>query len=223
VKIIDRKVYCFWTGRNPLSQNRLDGLESMRKNIGVPIEFLDWHGWYRMILPNAPLHQGFQYLSCVHKAGYLRCYFMHHFGGGYADIKHYTTQNNWGQCFSILNTFPKIEVIGQPEIMDGSPIKDFNHTHIIPKLISNGFFICRDHTDFTTAWYNRLMERMDYYLPHLREHPATMPYGGDGYPVPWAALLGEIVHLTVMEERDKNPEAVCSALQTGWDNTKDYR
>ena len=27
---------------------------------------------------------------CVHKADYLRCYFMHHFGGGYADIKHYT-------------------------------------------------------------------------------------------------------------------------------------
>lgn len=34
-----------------------------------------------------PLHEAFSYLSLTHKADYLRCYFMHYFGGGYTDIK----------------------------------------------------------------------------------------------------------------------------------------
>jgi hypothetical protein len=40
------------------------------------------------ILPDHPLHEGFEYLSGVHKSDYLRSYLMNFYGGGYSDIKH---------------------------------------------------------------------------------------------------------------------------------------
>ena len=209
-----------------MSPQRAACLESMKKNIRVPIEFLGWKDWAERILPEAPLHPGFRYLSCNHKADYLRCYFMHHFGGGYADIKHYTSQNNWDVCFDIMNALPQIQVIGVPEIMGGSSIGEYNNVWIIQKLLSNGWFICRSRSNFTSAWYARLMCQMDKYLPSLMRHPAIKPMsreGQDGYPVPWAAMQGEIFHKTIMDFRKKNPESICSALQTGCEMGIPYR
>lgn len=40
------------------------------------------------ILKDAPLHPSYSFLSGVHRSDYLRCYLMHHYGGGYSDIKH---------------------------------------------------------------------------------------------------------------------------------------
>ena len=34
------------------------------------------------------LHPAYTYLSFTHRADYLRCYFMHHYGGSYSDIKY---------------------------------------------------------------------------------------------------------------------------------------
>ena len=46
---VDEKIYCFWTDDNPLTPNRLKGLETMKDNLGIKIEFLDknmidWRG-----------------------------------------------------------------------------------------------------------------------------------------------------------------------------------
>ena len=40
------------------------------------------------VLPDAPLHKGYEYLTTMQKVDYTRGYFMHFYGGGYADIKH---------------------------------------------------------------------------------------------------------------------------------------
>ena len=112
---VDEKIYCFWTDDNPLTPNRLKGIETMRENLGVQLEFLDKNGIEERILPDDQLHPGYKYLSSVHKSDYLRCYFMHHFGGGYADIKLYSKDNNWRECFSLINSNKDIEVIGKAE------------------------------------------------------------------------------------------------------------
>ena len=220
---VEKKVYCFWTGRNAIPPQRGACLDTMYKNIGVPVEMIDWRVLPRYVLPEAPLHEGFRYLSCNHKSDYLRCYFCHFYGGGYSDIKWYVPQNNWKLCFDIINHFPQIEVIGQAERIGGSPIKDFNLPDNLPKMLANCYFICRPRSEFTQAWYNRLQGRMDVFLPMLRDNPATEPFGGPNYRVPWASLMGEIFHETIMEFRSKKPEAVCSALMTGCDMTKRWR
>ena len=222
--LIPRKIWCFWTGRNEMSSARAECLASMRENCGVPVEFMTWRQWLSRILPEDPLHKGFKYLSCIHKSDYLRCYFMHHFGGGYSDIKHIKKENNWRLCFDIMDAFPQIQVIGQPEIMGGSPVNEFSSPESIASLISVCYFVCRPHSEFTTAWYGRMMELMDKFLPVLENHPATDVFGqNEGYPIPWAALLGEPFHRTVMDFRSKNPDAVSSALQSGRDITKPWR
>ena len=48
------------------------------------------------IVKDDPLPEAYNYLSLVHKADYLRTYFMYHYGGGYADIKRY--QHSWKEA-----------------------------------------------------------------------------------------------------------------------------
>jgi len=220
---VEEKIYCFWTGENPITPNRLNGLKTMRENLGVEIEFLDKGGIEERILPEAPLHPAYKFLSCNHKSDYLRCYFMHHFGGGYADIKVYTKDNNWGQSFSLINTDKRIDIIGTHEVINGTPFGQFNNSIDREKLLGNGFFIVRKNTEFTTEWYDRVMDVLDKRLPELRQNPATEPFGGKGYPLRWAEVQGEIFHKLIMEMYDRNPEKFRNVLRTGWDNGKQYR
>jgi hypothetical protein len=38
---VDKRIYCFWTGDNPITENRIIGLDSMKQNLGVEIDFID--------------------------------------------------------------------------------------------------------------------------------------------------------------------------------------
>lgn len=47
-------------------------------------------------------------MSNVHKSDYLRSYFMNFYGGGYADVKIYSQDNNWRACFGMMNADSRI-------------------------------------------------------------------------------------------------------------------
>src|SRR3990172_6981039 len=113
-----RKVYMFWTGNNPLTPNRqrnlaasIKALKNQRvelvlvtpKNLG---EYVKKAG--------VPLHPGYQSLSLTHRADYLRCYFMHFFGGGYSDVK--KMSGNWKQAFRDLEAAPDKYINGYQEV-----------------------------------------------------------------------------------------------------------
>jgi hypothetical protein len=114
---------------------------------------------------------------------------MHFYGGGYADIKKYSSDNNWKECFEIINSNNDIFLIGQQEILGGSAIKEFNNTEILNKVVANGYFICRPNTEFTKEWYNRVQKQMDLRYNDLKTHPAIDAFGRlNGYPIRWAEL-----------------------------------
>lgn len=213
---VEEKIYCFWTGDNPITPNRLKGLETMRKNLGVPIEFLDKKGIEERILPEAPLHEGYKYLSCNHKSDYLRCYFMHHFGGGYADIKPYSKDNNWKQCFDYINRYGEIEIIGQHDSKGGIAAKELKTNLIAEVLLSCGWMICRPHSSFTEEWLSRVNRMLDEKLSELRKFPATEPLGGHGYPIRWGGVCGEIFHRWQHEFFMRNMVGIRNCLRTGW-------
>ena len=81
--MIDKTIYCFWVGNNntEMNQNRKNGIDSLVKNSKANVVVVDNSNLNRFILSDYPLHDGFTYLSDVHKSDYLRCYFMHHYGG----------------------------------------------------------------------------------------------------------------------------------------------
>lgn len=94
---------------------------------------------------------------------------MHFFGGGYADIKEYSANNNWKECFDMMDADRSILAIGAPEIKGGSPIKEFNAPEIVSKLIANCYFIVRPQTEFTQKWFDEMNNMLDKNLSKLKD------------------------------------------------------
>ena len=69
---INRQVYVFWTGNNPLTGKRKKCLESIKKNIGVPVTLITPDNLDEYILSHSPIHKSYKYLSGTHKSDYLR-------------------------------------------------------------------------------------------------------------------------------------------------------
>jgi hypothetical protein len=198
-------IYCFWTGNNPLSENRKKALLSIKKNTGIDIILVSPNNLNKYIKPDYPLHDGYKYLSEVHKADYLRTYFMHHYGGGYTDIKH--TNYKWKQYFNQLNNSDAYG-IGYMEIKGGSNLNvDYK------KLIGNGSYIFKPNTPLTKKWYNNLINIMDSKLELLKNNPSNEPRDYTGkklnnnmiskYPIAWSEILGDIFHVIIYEYTNK--------------------
>ena len=184
--------YVFWTGTNQMNQNRLDGIESIKKITGVNVKLINVQNLNDYILPNYPLHPGYKYLSRVHKADYLRCYFMHHYGGGYADIKRQT--GSWKKFFDQINNDKNIWMIGLGGFNPPSKAfgiaypEEYNQkqrdllTKYHNKMVGVSFMICKPRTPFTTEWYNNMHKMLDKYLHKLKKHPAVYSREAKDHP-----------------------------------------
>lgn len=189
-------IFCFWTGNNEMSGNRKKCLKSIKANADVPIKLITPQNLSTYILDDFPLHEGFQYLSLVHKSDYLRCYFMHFYGGGYSDIK--ICMNSWRTSFEKLEN-SNMWLLGYNEtrsrdlaIVEGQIGSDMKR-HFL-SIIGNGAYICRPNTSFTKEWYDELIRRMDFFYPNLKQHPGNVLGDNEGYPIEWTNILGSIFH-----------------------------
>ncbi|HBR11518.1 MAG TPA: hypothetical protein DD740_04775 [Chryseobacterium sp.] len=188
-------IYCFWTGDNPLTENRKKGIQALEKNAGVPVKLITPENLPQYIKPGFPLHKGYELLSYIHRSDYLRCYFMHHHGGGYADVKPFNY--SWKPAFEKLNGMKDKYIIGYPELLQGglTPVKHsflpdrsvYNNceqlqdseekvfrdlTKHTPLLIGTCSFICKPNTPLTKDWYEELHRRMDIAYDSLKKFNA---------------------------------------------------
>lgn len=197
-------IYCFWTGDNPLTENRKKGLKALQENTNIPVKLITPQNLSEYIKPDFPLHKGYELLSLTMRSNYLRCYFMHHYGGGYADIKPFT--HSWKPAFNKLNNSINKYAVGYPELLygglapaehrflpDKSIYKDYEklfdtenkiHTDLTkhtPLLIGNCGFICKPNTPLTKEWYDEVHRRMDelydyYNQTKLKKLDSIIPY-----------------------------------------------
>jgi hypothetical protein len=182
-----------------MNENRINGLESIRKNSGVEVVLVNNDNLNSFVKEGHPIHEGFKYLSDVHKSDYLRCYLMHHYGGGYSDIK--PCSWDWNIYFDRLEKGYDYGV-GAPE--DEGPLstpliirKEYGDHW--DKMISADLFIFKPYTVFTSYWYTQMMQRMDENLVPLKKNPATTSREAADtvvtkYPIRWAGILCEIFH-----------------------------
>jgi hypothetical protein len=196
-----RLIYCFWTEGNPMSEMRKHALHTLSKTTECDVILIHKDNLYRFILPEHPLHEAYPYLSAVHKSDYLRCYFMHFYGGGYSDIKIQT--GSWKLQFQYLYSSDAY-ICGYREYDEyGVASKDPTIRARWKEMIGNGNYICKPKTPFTEAWYSRVNALLDERLPELREHPAKHPRDrkedNTGYPIEWNELLGRIFHPLCLE------------------------
>ncbi|TDX84730.1 capsular polysaccharide synthesis protein [Epilithonimonas xixisoli] len=192
---VDRVIYCFWTGDNEMSENRRKGYESLAQNSGVEVRLITPQNLQNYILPEHPLHPAYDNLSLVHKSDYLRCYFMHFYGGGYSDIK--TNRNNWEKAFESLESNPEKWLLGYTELTPfgmgkDQGIIDQDLQYYYKSCVGTGGFICRSNTKFTAEWYAELYKRMDNFQEELRKFPGDVKGRNPGYPIGLLVILSQI-------------------------------
>ena len=191
-----------------MNDNRRTGLNSLRENSRVDVILIDNNNLDSFILPNHPLHPGFEYLSDVHKADYLRTYAMHFHGGGYTDIK--PCSYSWIPYFEQLENSDAFG-IGAEE--DEGPLSTpliirEEYGHKWPDMISNDMYIFKPGTEFTYLWYTEMIKRMDLHLESLQRYPAVDSREAKdthvtNYPIRWAGILAEIFHPLCVRYTDK--------------------
>ena len=204
-------LYCFWTGNNPMNYRRCAALASL-KNTGANVILVTPANLNDYIIE--PLHAGYKYLSETHKADYLRCYFMHFYGGGYVDVK--TVSHEWISSYTSLMTDESKWAIGYREVgpdgvaniqikNDADRKLDYELHSNWFKLIGNGAYIFKPNTPFTNEWYSQLCSKMDSNLDLLQRYPSKHPrqvkngiFGISSedynYPFCWSEILGDIFH-----------------------------
>lgn len=194
---LQRVIYCFWTGSNAITANRQAGLRSIVEHSkGVDVQLITPANMDEYIRPEEPLHPAFENLSLVHRSDYLRCYFMNFWGGGYCDIK--TINHSWSPAFECLGDDLGKWSLGYREVasdmtatLPGRLGQDIRRHYSV--IIGNGAFIMKAQTPLTREWYQRLLDRMDFYADDLARNPGNERGDNPGYPVPWIDLLGNIL------------------------------
>lgn len=227
------RIFVFWIGTAELSQARLAGLQSLAGATECRVHLVTDETVPTFVLPQAPLHTAYPLLTPVHRSDYLRAYFMHHYGGGYSDIK--PTRESWQPVFEAVRSsdvlgagyqemprgtgrFHRSCVLGDyyyledriswPKAYWRYKLQNLRHT----SLIGNGAFIFKPGTPFTRRWLSIVERRLDLLLPLLRENPGRYPKevggrdygeGPSHYPVPWSFLLGDILGPMSWQNRDR--------------------
>ncbi len=198
-----------------MSGQRAVCLEQLRDRAGCEVVLVTPRELGRYV-PAEALHPAYPHLSLVHRSDYLRCWFMHHLGGGYSDIKR--CDASWQPAFDGMDADAQAWINGYPETSPRSVANLYQISRQLGespqrraaaylhrkwlqlhwwKLIGCGAFICRPGTPLTAAWWRELNRRLDRLLPQLRRSPARHPRdnaeNGAGYPVPWTYLHGAIL------------------------------
>lgn len=212
----ERHLYCFWTGANEMTPTRLRNLQLLKDHSDANVILVTPETLGDYIVPGHPLHEAYPYLSAVHRADYLRVYFMHHIGGGYSDIKR--PGGSWSKAFDDMDEHTWVNGYQEvhPDHIGYTP-----HCGLWQTLIGNGSFIFRPHTPLSEMFYNEVHMLLDAKLPELKRHPATSPRdhagSGSGYPIEWNEMLGRIFHriqpMFLAHMKTSVPYPVCDDYQ----------
>jgi len=213
---IKPRVFSFWFG-GEMSPDRLQcyrQIEQIFTKENIEHILITHENLATFVPEENPLHPAFPYLSDTHKSDYLRCYFMHFFGGGYTDIK--TPQEGWRIAFDRVAYQPHIYISGFRESEEGhiAPVKDPHMRNLLRTnfrdLVGTCNFICKPQTPFTTQWFEEVTRILNQKLPLLMQYPGRHPREGshDGadphypYPIEWTEILGNVFHPLVYHFKD---------------------
>lgn len=206
---VPRIIWCFWTGNNPLTGNRrasLDELRRIHEGSGIEVVLVTPESLPRYIVPESPLHERYNDLHLVHRADYLRAYFLHHHGGGYADIK--PPSGSWVGAFQRLDKSAAWLAGDYKPSRHFSPAFEDRRLERLMKWTSPDHlhqiaFLARPRTPLTTEWMAMVDDRLDAVSEELRCSPGAERGGDESYPLAWTAILGRIIDPLTVKYADK--------------------
>lgn len=103
------RMWIFWFGPRMRGARKAVYTHLVR-NVGIPITLVDASNLHGYVLANHPLHRGFTFLSANHKADYLTCYFAHHYGGVFHDVKQ--ADGEWAGALRYIGVRPRLWIAG---------------------------------------------------------------------------------------------------------------
>ncbi|MBK9475373.1 MAG: hypothetical protein IPL94_03795 [Tetrasphaera sp.] len=193
---VPRRIFVIWAGENPMSQARVRNLEEIRTvNHDLEIVLVTPDTLGQWVLPDAPLPAEYANLSFVHRADYLRCYLLHHHGGGYIDLKR--PLHPWRGAFERLEA-SDAWLLGYTErsrlnipAVGGELYRDLRGSS--QQLFGYGGLIARRHTALSSEWERRARAVLATHGAALEAHPGNDRGDSTGYPIAWTELLAHIV------------------------------
>ncbi|GGI46686.1 glycosyltransferase family 32 protein [Agromyces flavus] len=199
-------IWCFWTGSNPLTPNRAACLAQMREvNPHTPVELITPERLPSFVVSTHPLHRAYDDLSLVHRSDYLRAYFLHHFGGGYSDLKQ--LRGPWRSALDRMRT-SDAWLIGPPLTHpawagEGPGRLGAHLRRYYRRIASESTLIAKSHTPLTGEWLREVERRLDYQAPALAEAEGGIWGQEPGYPISWTGLLGDVLHPLCLKYGDR--------------------
>lgn len=227
--MLRRVVYQYWTGA-PMPPARKACFDATRDVFGVPVELVTDDNLGDYVVPGYPLHPCFDCLGVTHKSDYVRCYLAHFHGGGWADIKRFSQDNNWAESFDVLDKSPGADIIGVAEQQGVAGFSSWRDAGRRPGgLLSVSWFIAKPQTPFTRLWYSRVTSWLDLMQPAIMAHPASGTYGVSAgswftsaddpypprYPLGYYSVGPQPFHYACAMTHRLRPGSVLSGLETG--------
>jgi hypothetical protein len=216
---VPKVVFICWFGgykveNHKMSKNRFIAFKSLVEKIDVPVILITSKNFPSFIKQSHPIHKSFDLLSGVHKSDYARVYLLHHYGGGYHDIKH--REESWKDCWDEWLFDDNIWIFGRRENNRGAIGYPLNESHICnhyDKLVTMGWVICKPNTKYTETLLNKIENILDQKYLELVAHPGYNSAGyyhensfqmaeENNYPLRWLEILGEIFHTLMFEITD---------------------
>lgn len=190
--------------------------DSTREVFGVPVELVTDANVKDYVVPGHPFHPCFNLLSVNHRSDYVRCYLLRFHGGGWADIKKYTADNNWAESFDVLDSTPDADVLGEKERAGGMAFGPYRTREHADMSIITSYLMAKSDTPFTRMWFDLLTKYLDVMSKAIREHPSSPnSYGAPGYPLPYYSVMGWPFHYTCVKASSIRPSAILRSLRSG--------
>ena len=208
-----------------MTPTRRKNLEALEKKTGCNIVVVTKDNLKHWEVPHDPIHPAYTYLSAVHRSDYLRGYFMHHYGGGYHDVKEAT--GPWAPYFDYMERHPECWVVGYaeggPNCIAGIDDKVLYEKmcQVYSKMVGNGAYICRKGSALTREWFTEVHRTLHEKYKQLQNYPAPHPRAmaqeDPKYALKWTEICGNVFHPLVYKYLDYVvtglPKPVCHGYQ----------
>lgn len=196
---VPRRIYAFWTGDNEIPRRRRESVEQLQDvNPGAEVILVTPDNLEHHLVEGVPLHPAYDGLAFVHRADYLRCYFLNFHGGGYADIKPFAHQ--WSTAFERLEASDRWMIGYRNPVRLMTPNFDDRQLERLMVRTSHlrlgqNAYIARPHTPLTEEWWREMNNVLTQALPRLSASPGparhdTLP---TSYPLHWNGILAQVL------------------------------
>jgi len=121
-------VWTFWLHDYPLEGAALKNYDSLAITLDTTVQLVTPATLSLYNVTEWPFHEALQYLAPNHQLDYIRAYWMHHYGGGFIEIKERKTNSTWTGPIDYIGRNETFWFMGEPSTeavtCDESNIKD---------------------------------------------------------------------------------------------------